>query len=144
MHGATATNPANGELIELGTITGLVAQQQRRSKARREIRFVMIDIEAMPRLSMSKGEWSLFWLVVKRTDREAGECRVQTAELATDLDWLPNNVSRSLAKLRKRGILIKERAGVWRVNPQLMSRKSVDKWELDMKSAPEIDWEGVE
>lgn len=138
---AQITNEATGEIIS-GTITGLVPQQQRRSKARREIKFVMIDIEAMPKLAMSKGEWKLFWAVVKYTDRERGESRVQTSELADAIGWNGPNTSRAISRLCKRGILIKERVGVLRVNPQLMTRKSVDKWEADMASAPAIDWEG--
>ncbi len=144
MHGATAENQKTGEIIELGTVTGLVPQQQRRSKARKEIKFVMIDIEAMPKLKMTKGEWSLFWLVVSFTDRERGESRVRTAELAEGVGWNSQNTSRAITKLVGRGILIRERVGVLRVNPQLMTRKTVDKWEIDMRSAPKIDWEGEE
>jgi len=31
---------------------------------------------------------------------------------------------------------------VWRVNPRLMSRKDVAKWEIEMANAPKVDWEG--
>ena len=64
---AQFTNGETGEVIA-GTLTGLVPQQSRRRKKRKEIKFAMIDIEAMPKLVMSKGEWSLFWAVVSYTD----------------------------------------------------------------------------
>src|SRR5690606_33775148 len=134
-------NETTGEIIS-GTITGLVPQQQRRRRRRKEIKFAMIDIEAMPRLAMSKGEWSLFWKVVSYTDRERGESRVSTKELAEQMGWLGANTSRALTKLCRRGVLIRESPGVLRVNPKLMSRKQVEQWELDMEKAPDIDWDG--
>lgn len=139
--GARLTNAETGEVIE-GDFTGLVPVQPRRAKNRREIKFMLVDIEAMPRLQMSKGEWTLFWNVIKYVDRERGDARVSTAELAETIGWLPQNTSRALSKLRERNILIRERQGVWRVNPKLMSRSAVDKWQIDMESAPRIDWDG--
>ena len=138
---AQFTNGETGEVIA-GTLTGLVPQQSRRRKKRKEIKFAMIDIEAMPKLVMSKGEWSLFWAVVSYTDRERGESRVSTKELADRLDWEGSNTSRALTKLCRRNIIIRERPGVLRVNPRLIARGQVDQWESAMEKAPEIDWTG--
>jgi DNA-binding MarR family transcriptional regulator len=143
IQGAQITNTETGEVTDLGTITGLVPQQARR-KNRREIKFMLIDIEAMPKLAMSKGEWKLFWQVVSYTDRERGEARVTTGELAKAIGWNVPNTSRALKKMADRNILLKEAIGVWRVNPLLMTRKQVEKWEIDMRHAPAIDWEGDE
>ena len=140
--GATATNTETGELIELGDIRGHVPVAPRRPKNGRRVKFMLVDIEAMPRLQMSKGEWSLFWHVIQYTDPERGEARVSTGELAEALDWLPANTSRGLGRLRDRNILIRERQGVWRVNPRLMSRKQVEKWMADAEMAPPVDWDG--
>lgn len=140
--GAKALNHDTGEVTDLGDIIAMVPQQQRRKTARREIKFAMIEIEAMPKLKMSKGEWTLFWTVVRHTDREWGVSRIQTSELAEAMGWSAPNTSRAISRLVARAILIRERAGVLRVNPLLLSRKSVDKWEVDMETAPKIDWEG--
>jgi hypothetical protein len=139
--GARLTNKETGEVIE-GDFSGLVPVQSRRSKSGRRVKFMLVDIEAMPRLQMSKGEWSLFWNVVMHTNPETGEARVATAELAENLGWLPANTSRSLGRLRDRNILLRERQGVWRVNPLLLSRKQVEAWRVDMDTAPRIDWDG--
>jgi hypothetical protein len=139
---ATGTDEKTGELIELGTITGMIPVVPRRGKARKEIKFMMIDIEAMPALKMSKGQWQLFWNIISFTDRERGEARVSTGELAKAMGWHSQNTSRALTELRERNIIIREGQGIWRVNPRLMSRKDVAKWELEMAEAPRIDWDG--
>lgn len=139
--GARLTNAETGEVIE-GDFSGLVPVQPRRGKNGRRVKFMLVDIEAMPRLQMSKGEWSLFWNVVMHTNAETGEARVATAELAEMIGWNPANTSRSLGRLRDRNILLRERQGVWRVNPRLMSRKQVDKWQVDAEAAPRVDWDG--
>jgi hypothetical protein len=122
--------------------TGMVPVQPKRPKNRREIKFAMIDMQAMPKLKMSKGEWSLFWLVVSYTDLERGEARIATGELSKELGWAGPNTSRALSRLAERNILIKEGPGVWRANPRLLARGTVDKWELHMADAPAVDWDG--
>lgn len=144
LHGAHIVDQETGEVVPLGNITALQPVAPRRSKSRKEIKFMLVNIEAMPRLKMSKGEWSLFWAVVSYVDRERGEARVATGELARSLDWLPHNVSRSLSALARRGILVRVERGVWQISPLLMTRKAVDKWEIDMESAAPIDWDGAE
>lgn len=141
--GARLTNRETGEVIE-GDFSGLVPVQPRRAKNGRRVKFMLVDIEAMPRLQMSKGEWSLFWQVVMHTNPETGEARVSTNELAGTLGVAPANASRSLGRLRDRNILMRERQGVWVVNPRLMSRKQVEKWQADADAAPHIDWDGAE
>lgn len=136
----TAINPETGEVIHLENLSGRVPITPK--KKRRELKFMLVDIEAMPELKMSQGLWSLFWQVVKFTDKERGEARVMTKELAEALGWTSQNTSRALGRLRKRGILLRINQGVWMVNPRLMSRKGVEKWELDMEEAPQIDWRG--
>ena len=69
---------------------------------------------------------------------------MSTGELADALGWHPANTSRGLSGLVRRGILIRERQGVWRVNPLLMSRQAVEKWQLERDGSPKIDWEGGE
>jgi len=139
---ATGTDEKTGELIELGTITGMVPVVPRRAKARREIHFMMVDIDVMPQLKMSKGEWQLFWHLISFTDRERGEARVTTSSLSRLLGWTSQNTSRSLTRLAERNVILREDRGVWRVNPRLMSRKDVAKWEIEMANAPKVDWEG--
>ena len=139
---ATGVIEATGELIELGTVRGMVPVVPRRAKTRKEIKFMMIDIEAMPELRLTKGQWQLFWRLISYVDRERGEARVSTAELAVRMGWSAPNTSRALSEMVRRNIILKEQRGVWRVNPRLMSRKDVAKWELEMKDAPRIDWEG--
>lgn len=144
LRNATAVNQGTGEVIELGDISGMAPAQSRRKKSRKEIKFVMVAIsmDAMPRLNMAKGEWTLFWTLVSYLDLERGEARVSTKELAEKVDRFPQDVSRSLTRLRKRNILIRERQGVWRVNPHLLARGTVEQWEVDMRTAPTIDWDG--
>lgn len=137
-------NQETGELIELGDISGMTPAQSRRKKSRREIKFVMVAIsmDAMPRLIMAKGEWTLFWTLVSYVDMERGEARVSTKELAEKVGRFPQDVSRSLSRMVKRNIILRERQGVWRVNPHLLARGTIEQWEVDMRDAPEIDWDG--
>lgn len=140
--GATRTDPETGEVTDMGDFTALQPITPSRRKTRREIKFMMVDIEAMPRLRMSKGEWSLFWQLVSYVDRERGEARVSTKELSKQLGATASNVSRTLSRLQQRGILLRLEVGVWRISPRLMSRKAVEQWALDMEKAPLIDWDG--
>lgn len=142
MRSATAVNKQTGELIELGDISGMSPAASRKKKTRKEIKFVMvaISLEAMPRLRMAKGEWTLFWTLVSYLDMERGQARVSTKELAEVIDRAPQDTSRALSNLRRRNIVIREAQGVWRINPHLLTRGTIEQWEIEMRDAPDIDW----
>lgn len=135
---ATATNQTTGEIIELGNLSGMVPSG--RARKRKELKFAMVNLETVTQLEMSKGVWKLFWQVVAHMDRESGQSRVTTAELALLLGWSGPVTSRALSSLATRGILIRHRMGVWRINPLLLTRNSAVQWEEEMVGAPAIDW----
>lgn len=144
MRNATITDLSTGEIVPIGDLTVEVPQQTRRAKVRREVKFVMVAIsmEAMPKLRMSTGEWQLFWTLAAHIDKERGTASISTGVLAQELDRRGPHVSRSLGDLRRRGIIIQEARGVWRFNPLLLARGSVEDWAKDMDGAPRIDWDG--
>jgi hypothetical protein len=126
---------------ETGEIVDLAQHPKQRRRPRREIRFVLVEVEnTMRHLEMTSKEWTLFWEMAARVDRENGEIRVRTAELAAALDIVPQNASRLLRRLRDRHILIEEGLSIWRINPKLLTRGSAERWAADMDDAPAIVW----
>jgi len=144
---ATAVNPDTGEVTDLGTLTGLVPQVPTRAKAKREVRFVMVQTrsraaKSLMDLHLSGVEWRVVWAVADYLILETGMARVKTAELAGILGYTPRFTSRVLGRLRRRNVLIREAAGVWCFNPRIVGYGSVEGWAKRMEDAPEIDWEG--
>ena len=142
MRNVTALNPDTGEMVEFGDVTGEQPIHNRR--ARRGIKFVMIDMETMPQMRLSKNRWTLFWKLVSYVDKERGVARITTAALSRELGWTRQNTSRELGVLRKRNIIIRIEEAVWQINPRILSRKMAERWEVDMEKAPYVDWEGNE
>jgi DNA-binding transcriptional ArsR family regulator len=128
-------NPETGELEEMA------AAPKKRRRPRKEIRFVLVEVEnTMRHLRMTTNEWALFWELAAVTDRESGQARIRTAELAEKLEVAPQNVSRLLRNLRDRNIILSEGLSVWRISPRLLTRQAVERWEKDMQDAPGIKW----
>lgn len=147
LRNAQSVNPDTGEVTELGTLTGLVAQQPTRAKTKREVRFTMVQTRSrtysgLSKLNLSGAEWRLFWTLADYVSLDTGSARVQTRELAGILGYREDHCSRVLGRLRRRGILLREGTGKWRFNPQLLGFGSVDGWAKQMDDAPKIDWEG--
>lgn len=144
---AQAVHPETGEVTDLGTLTGLVPQLPTRAKAKREIRFAMVQTrsrtgQGLSALHLSGVEWRTFWALADFMILETGQARVRTVELAGILGYTTDFTSRVLGRLRRRNVLIREQPGVWRFNPLVMGYGSVEAWAKRMEDAPAIDWEG--
>lgn len=140
-------NRETGEITEHGDMTALVPQLPTRAKARREVRFVMVQIRSktarsLSDLHLSGVEWRIFHALADFVVLDTGQARVHTRELAAILGYTPRFTSRVLSRLRARNVLIREGTGVWRFNPLLVGYGSIEAWAGRMEDAPRIDWEG--
>jgi hypothetical protein len=125
---------------DTGELVDMESTPKKRRRVRREIRFVMIEVESARNLRLTGKEWEMFWEFAAATDRENGQARIRTAELAKRLEMIPQNVSRMLRKLKDRNVILEEGLSVWRINPRLLTRGSVERWQVDIDAAPGIQW----
>lgn len=135
-------NRTTGEVID---ITGHVAVEAGGRKHRRKERshnvFTLVDNPRMAQLELTQQESRVFWAICSALRKDDGSlARIGTGELSERTGMLPSNVSTTIASLKRRRIVQRERVGVWRINPWLLFAGSAEDWETETEDAPQPIW----
>lgn len=129
-----------GEVIEIaGHVTTTGRKHQR--KQRRHRMFGLADLERIADLELTQQEQRVFWTIARALTRDSGSvARIATSEIAEKTGMHKSNVSTTLASLRRRNIVSRERTGVWLVSPWIIYAGSAEDWEAATADAPEPEW----
>lgn len=126
---------STGEVVDIS----IAETRGRRKKGVRKV-FALIDVNATAKLDLTPSQWRVLMQLIKAINKETGESRISTAEIARELGMASANVSRTLSELRARSIVQTERAGLHHVNPHIAFRGSADEWDDATDAAPEPEW----
>lgn len=124
-----------GEVVDISITEG----RGRRKKGARKV-FALIDVEATAKLDLTPSQWRVLMQLIRAINKETGESRVSTAEIAREVGMAASNVSRTLSELRARRIVRTITPGAHRVSPHIAFRGSADEWDLATDETPEPDW----
>jgi len=103
--------------------------------------FGLADLERIADLELTNQEQRVFWTIARALTKDSGSiARIATSEIAERTGIHKSNVASTLASLRRRNIITRERVGVWVVNPWIMYAGSAEDWETATAEAPEPEW----
>jgi hypothetical protein len=127
------------------TATGeevLVQQPVRpkRSKARKQKRMSMVNLDAMVRLELTQMEYRVLWCLLSHVPSRSGTVAfVQISQIAEETSIHPVNVSKVMKGLRERRIVKTLRQGQHHVNANIAFSGSFDDWnEADVEELEPI------
>ena len=133
-----------GEVAEDGTtVMGPAPRAGNRRRAKKKgHRVALIDLDVLMRVEMTLAEWRVFTTIARHIpDRGGIEARVTVGEIADLIDMKQPNVSRVIADLVRRDLIIRgERQGVWYVNPHILYNGEFAEWNdiLDNYIEPQV------
>lgn len=141
---ATLVDKETGEVHrfagQMQTIAAPEPGRPHRRRGREHQMFVLLDTHRIRQLELTRQEHRVFWCVVDHLQKESGRSRITTGEIIEQCGMHPSNTKAALGSLRRRQLVIRERNGVWVVNPWLLYAGSAADWETDTAEYPEPEW----
>lgn len=121
MKGENWLGPVIGHVHENGEIVDLVGDSPRRSRRKRELRYMLIEQEAgvqiMPRLSPLQTK--IVYTILADYREGAPWARMTAAELGREVGVIPQHFYRALKPLTRSGIVLRPSKTMWQVNPHI-------------------------
>lgn len=109
-------------------------------KERRHVTWGLIDYPAMAKLEMTAVTARIFWVIAGAVNKDTGIARMTATEIAAELDMARANVSRAIAELEQRRILLRLGRSRWHINPHVTYRGEAKDWEDFTADEPEPEW----
>lgn len=91
---------------------------------------------ALPMYRLTATQYDV-WNTLLGAMQRGGWVPLTLEEISDRLGAYPSNISPALSVLRDRGLVWKEGAGLWRINPQVAFRGTIEEWNEALATIPD-------
>ena len=137
----------HGKVLETGQAVQIDAPRRRKRRKGWREKVALLDLSNLNQLELSALEYRVVFAMMEAVPEKGGnKAFITLQEIAEKVGSTTPSVSRCVASLRSRNIILKveSRVGRWAINSWLMYNGDFDSWAAESLEDPEPVWTRVD